>query len=206
MNDWFSDPFFGGGSGAPADIHSHLSEMGRQMNQIMTSMFDHFRDFDRRLGIDDGRKGGPRAIEDHSHTRPARVEEVPSNRSGARPNVEEPAGPGRKDATPHTYFYSAAMTSINGPERMQQERKRTYDSSTGKTEMAEMRRLGDQALAIRREIDRDGKVTDQIDRQNLDESQVDSFRKRWDGQRTQLPRLTDGRTGDSNRSYPRALK
>jgi hypothetical protein len=65
--------------------------------------------------------------------------------------------------------------------------------------MAEMRRMGDQALAVRREIDRDGKVTEQVDRDNLDENEVESFQSGWDRQKIHLPSLTDAKHKDTKR-------
>jgi hypothetical protein len=202
MNEWFGDPFFSGNAG---DVQSHFSEMGR----MMSTMFNHFRELDRQLGFDEPRRAGPRAIEDHSSPPGPRIEE-PSSQSRL-PRIHEPTSqsqpsrpaPSGKDAQPHFYVYSA-MASVNGRDGIAQARKKSYDSSTGKTEMAEMRRLGDQALAVRREIDRDGKVTEQVDRKNLNENEVESFRQRWDGQRSSLPRLTDGRRGPE--TFPRALK
>lgn len=84
------------------------------------------------------------------------------------------------------YIYTSSMSSYTGPDGIQQARKKTYDSDTGKTQMAEMRRLGDQAIAIKREIDRDGKVTDTVDRKNVDEKDVSDFRHRWDTKANQM--------------------
>lgn len=107
-------------------------------------------------------------------------------------------------AAPEPYFYSASMSTYYGPGGVQQSRKKVYDSTTGKTEMAEMRRLGDQAVAIKREVDRDGHVTDTVDRKNVAEGEVDSFRRRWDEQAGSRPRLLG--TNDHSHHHPRALK
>ena len=107
-------------------------------------------------------------------------------------------------AAPEPYFYSASMSTYYGPGGVQQSRKKVYDSTTGKTEMAEMRRLGDQAVAIKREVDRDGHVTDTVDRKNVAEGEVDSFRRRWDEQAGSRPRLLG--THDHSHHHPRALK
>lgn len=101
------------------------------------------------------------------------------------------------------FIYTSSMSSFTGPDGIQQARKKTYDSESGKTRMAEMRRLGDQALAMKREIDRDGKVTDTIDRKNLDEKDVSDFRKRWD---TKANQMTLGFRSTTGNNYQKSLK
>ncbi|OHT06735.1 hypothetical protein TRFO_05402 [Tritrichomonas foetus] len=112
----------------------------------------------------------------------------------------------RSSGQPQTYFYSSTMTSYSGPDGVQHARKKTYDSTTGKTEMAEMRKLGDQAVAMKREIDRDGHVTDMMDKRNLDESELNDFSQRWN-RNARNPSLGFG--GDDfggHRHHHRALK
>lgn len=82
-------------------------------------------------------------------------------------------------SNPQTYFYSSSMSSYYGPDGVQHSKKKTYDSSTGMTEMAEMRRLGNQAVAKKKEIDRDGHVTEMTDTKNLNEDEVDDFQRRF---------------------------
>ena len=106
---------------------------------------------------------------------------------------------------PQSYFYSASMSSYYGPDGVQQSRKKVYDSATGKTEMAEMRKLGDQAVAMKREIDRDGRVTDTVDRKNVDEADVESFRHRWDEKARSGNRLLYSEPAGQT-SHRRALK
>ena len=81
---------------------------------------------------------------------------------------------------PRTFIYQAAMETFGGPDGCTHKKMKKWDSESGKTEMQEERRLGDQALTMKREIDRDGHVKDDLTRHNVNESDVDSFRKRWD--------------------------
>jgi hypothetical protein len=219
MDDWFNDPFFTPARPAPADIQNHFTEMHHQMNNFVESVFGHFRDLDRHFGLThDGGQKRP-AIEDHSSTRPSDQSRLPpldnrparhptfteggtspTRRSFARPIVEEPdtsrgpsSGSGRaSDGRQQSFFYASAMTSATGPDGLQHAQRKTYNSATGTTEMAEMRRIGDQAVAVRREVAADGTTKDQIDRQNLNESELGSFRQRWDSRRSELPRLIVG--------------
>ena len=124
--------------------------------------------------------------------------------SSGRSDRFESSGKGGAEK-PQPYFYSASMSSYYGPDGVQQSRKKVYDSATGKTEMAEMRKLGDQAVAMRREIDRDGRVTDTVDRKNVDEADVESFRHRWDEKARSGPRLLYGEPAGQT-SHRRALK
>jgi hypothetical protein len=64
-----------------------------------------------------------------------------------------------------------------------------------------MRKLGDQAVAMKREIDANGRVRDQVDRRNLNESELESFGRRWNQRSLSVPRLH--RSGHHHR---RALK
>jgi hypothetical protein len=171
------------------------------------------------------------ALEDHSSTRPKDQSHLPAvgdrstrrptfsegsgaaasspaRRSSTRPIVEEPdTSRTRGDASggQQSFFYASAMTSATGPDGLQHARRKTYNSATGTTEMAELRRMGDQAVAMRREIGPDGTAKDQIDRKNLDESELGSFRQRWDSRKSELPRLTSG-YGAATVPQRRALK
>ena len=82
-------------------------------------------------------------------------------------------------SAPQTYFYSSSMSSYYGPDGVQHSKKKTYDSTTGMTEMAEMRKLGNQAVAKKKEIDRNGHVTEMTDTRNLNDDEVDDFQRRF---------------------------
>ncbi|KAH0790572.1 myeloid leukemia factor isoform X1 [Histomonas meleagridis] len=81
---------------------------------------------------------------------------------------------------PHdTFFYSSSMSTYTGPNGVRHAKKKTYDSTTGKTEMAEMRMIGDQAVARKREIGRNGHVKDMFDKSNIDDDEIEDFDHRW---------------------------
>jgi hypothetical protein len=67
-----------------------------------------------------------------------------------------------------------------------------------------MRKIGDQAVARKREIDADGNVRDAMDRKNLEETDLDDFESRWESRHTR----GIGSDGASARrkSHRRALK
>jgi hypothetical protein len=221
MNGWFDDPFFTNSGFDFGGVHDHFADMHQQMNRMMSSMFGGFSDSFAALEDQTPQHRKPRVeeIEDvprdqrrRSSTRPI-VEEVDdesprfrSSASRSRPIVEEPddeprGTKSRGGVGPQTYFYSSSMSSYRGPDGVQHAKKKTYDSSTGRTEMAEMRKLGDQAVAMKREIDGDGRVRDHVDRRNLDESELESFGRRWKERSPSVPRLQ--RSGGGCR---RALK
>jgi hypothetical protein len=213
MDDWFGDPFFGGGMGSGMrDFHSHFEAMEKHMNDMMGSMFRSMGDFHRGMGLtfqDDPHL----ALEDHSRRGGSerrtggRAEEVegPRRSGGKQPIVEEPGEERPRRATePQGYYYTSSMSAYQGPDGIGHAKKKTYDSRSGKTEMAEMRKLGDQAVAKKREIDRDGRVTEQLDRKNVNDGDVESFGQRWSAKSRETPSYAlPGRTGGSNR---RALK
>lgn len=121
-----------------------------------------------------------------AHTRSAPIVEEPdddsdgepqpsnqrTHQSSSRPTHAQPS-------RPQPYFYSSTMTSFTSSNGVQHAQKKTYDSSTGKTEMAELRRLGDQTVAKKREIDRDGHVSDMMDSRNVNEDEIQDFESRW---------------------------
>jgi hypothetical protein len=216
MDDWFKDPFFGGDMGM-GGMHSHFAEMEKHMNDMMSSMFKTMGDFHRGFGLtfqDDARP----ALEDHTHrrssgTRPGRrVDEVPNGGSNRKqPIIEEPddipvgrTNRGASGDKPETFFYSSAMSAYQGPDGIGHAKKKTYDSRSGRTEMAEMRKLGDQAVAMKREIDRDGRVTDQMDRKNVNDNEVDSFHQKWSSKSRETPKYA--LPEKSRSSSRRALK
>jgi hypothetical protein len=225
MDDWFGNPFFQGGSPAFGDFHDHFAQIDRHMNDMMSSMFGGFRDANRHLGLDFDQPGGRRhsTVDPNPRSRGPRVEEVSDHDYGhhggsSRPIVEEPDSPSHHDrssrasadtrprpragTTTEPYIYASAMSYTCGPGGVTHAKKKTYDSGTGRTEMAEMRGLGDQAVAARREIDRNGTVTNQFDRRNVEEADVAAFGERWQREARQQPRLRDARSGDLGRPAP----
>lgn len=225
MDGWFDDPFFRRGSGED-DFDKHFRQMHNRMNQMMDNMFRGFGDFGSSfgLGFDDMPSMGALRDDRHKPTRSRRVEEVEETfPSGHRhrapeeaptrrrqPIVEEPDDEpvhhdrhhsGGRSEKPQTYFYSSSMSSFTGPGGVTQCRKKVYDSSTGKTEMAEMRAMGDKAIAMHREIDRNGAITDTFDRRNVEDDELDAFVRRW-GKKTGMA-LKDGKSGSH---HGRALK
>jgi hypothetical protein len=179
MDSWFDDPFFNRTS-----HHSHETffDMERRMNAMMNSMVSGFG-FNER----------PRApLEDtHSTRHRPRVEEItdspdasrPSHCSRSRPIVEEPDDfpPKRsqRGSVPQTFFCSSSTTSYSGPDGVTHAKRKTYNSATGKTEFAEIRKLGDKAVGVKREIDADGRVKDERIHQNMDESELSEFNRKW---------------------------
>jgi hypothetical protein len=161
------------------------------MDDMVESVCGHFGALDRHFG---------RAV-NASLSRPTpllalenRARERPTAIRSTRPVVIEPRASG------HQRYYAATMSTYSGPGGVAHARRKVYDSTTGKTELAEMRRLGNQAVAVRREIAADGSVKDEVDRKNIDEGEIDTFGQRWNNARSQLPKLVgSGRAALTNR-------
>jgi hypothetical protein len=176
------------------------------MNSMLGSMFSGF-DYEPRQRLEDRRAGrsGPR-VEEITGSTEATAPPV-SHRARVAPIVEEPDDPPRaRDprTPPHqTFFYSSSTTSYSGADGVTHAKRKTYNSATGKTEIAEMRQLGDQAVGMKREIDANGRVTDAVARKNVDEGDVTDFNRRW-GKRKPLGL---GQTEPAKaRTHHRALK
>jgi hypothetical protein len=192
MDGWFDDPFFDRSAHPAGDLHSHFASMERRMSDMMGSMFSGF-------GFDEPMRG---RLEDNHTTRSrARVEEVDENTKASEPRSgpiveepdDEPAG-GRshnrgESGAPQTFFYSSCTTSYTGSDGVAHAKQKTYNSATGKTEMAEMRKLGDKAVAVKREIDADGHVSEKVAHQNLDSKELSEFNRKWN--KRQTPSITN---------------
>jgi hypothetical protein len=98
------------------------------------------------------------------------------------------------------------MTAHSGPDGVTHATRKTYNSATARPQIAEMRKLGSQAVTIKREIEADGSVRDGMDRRNLEESELGNFRRRWDTRRTPSIGSTKRWRGDRPSSDRRALK
>jgi hypothetical protein len=188
MDSWFNDPFFDHTSHRPSDIHRHFADMERRMNNMMGSMFSGF-------GFDEQ----PNAQLEDNHTTRHRphVEEIsdstdaprPSQCSRSHPIIEEPDDVSPKQSQhhpngPQTVFYSSSATSYSGSDGVTHAKRKTYNSATGKTEFAEIRKLGDKAVGVKREIDANGRVNDEMTHQNMDESELNEFNRKWDKRQT----------------------
>jgi hypothetical protein len=217
MNGWFDDPFFDSGPSQMPDMFRHFDEMHRRISGMMGSMFSGFGEYG--LGFDDppipaledgySRRARSSASRDRSRRSHPVVEEVDDDfvpRSHGRPIVEEPDDRGRSYEEPPAYFYSSSMTSYSGADGVTHAQRRTYDSTTGRTQLAEMRRLGDQAVAMKREIEADGTYRDAMDRRNLDDGELEDFGRRWEAR--SAPRIGHSveRRRERSRSQRRALE
>jgi hypothetical protein len=202
MDGWFDDPFFRHTSHRHSDMHHTFADVERRMNNLMGSMFSGF-------GFDEH----PNAQLEDNH-RP-RVEEIsdsprPSHTSRSHPIVEEPddlssnqSQHGRDTGNTQRFFYSSSTTSYSGSDGVTHAKRKTYNSATGKTEFAEIRKLGDKAVGIKREIDADGRVKDEVAHQNMDESEMTEFNRKWGKRQNQC--LTN--SGHSQpKAHRRALK
>jgi hypothetical protein len=180
MDDWFNDSFFNAHQHHGNGIRSHFESMEQHMNDMMGSMFSGF-DRNSRPRLENGRTGrsGSRVEEITEPTETAASRG--SQRTKATPIVEEPDDAPRSRRAPahETFFYSSSTTSYSGADGVTHAKRKTYNSATGKTELAEMRALGDQAVAVKREIDADGRVEDAVARKNLDDGDLTDFNERW---------------------------
>lgn len=215
--DLDNDPFFRDDF---IDPEQHFKRVHQEMNNMMSSMFKAFNDFG--IGFDDDARGKKSLPGPSDHTGRGSKRDPPSrrtpsyddytpssstHRSSKQPIIEEPDSdmPDYSSSSkvekqkPHIY-YSAMATSYNGVDGIQQTKKKVYDSQSGKTQYGEMRRIGDQALAYKREVGPDGKVSESEERKGIKTDQeATSFRSRWDSEASKkLPTFSDFSLGRSN--------
>ena len=160
---WFDDPFF-----KDDDFDKEFKKMEKEMNKMFSSKHEEMEYEERR-----------------SHKTKPRVQELDEhgNEKPSGPIIEEPDDEKPKHKTKKTYYYSSS-TSYTNSNGVQHATKKTYDSNSGKTEVTEMRKIGDQAVTRRREIDSDGTVNDRYDMLNLDEGNVGEFNEKWNKSNT----------------------
>ncbi|KAH0790024.1 cysteine protease [Histomonas meleagridis] len=152
---FFDDPFFD-----DDDFDKEFKKMEKEMGKMFTEENVEYK-------------------EKRSHKSKPRVAEIDEN--GNEVVVEEPDDDDEepKQKTKKTYYYSSS-TSYSNSNGVQHATKKTYDSKSGKTEVTEMRKIGDQAVTRKREIDKDGKINDKYDMLNLDENNVGEFTDKWE--------------------------
>lgn len=96
-----------------------------------------------------------------------------SKHSSSRNYDDAPAG------NTKPYYYSSSYVSYSNADGTVSAKRKDTDSS-GKTHMAEMRRLGDKTVVYDRKIDSDGKTTDSRKVHGMNDSEVDSFNQNWE--------------------------
>jgi hypothetical protein len=85
---------------------------------------------------------------------------------------------GKPSEKPESHFYSSSISAVRGPDGYCHAMKQTYDSTTDKHEMAELRGLGEQLVSHKRQVVGE-KVSESHDRKNLSESEESEFNSRW---------------------------
>lgn len=194
MAIWFDDSFFG--TGDPQDMYRQFGDIHRRMSNMVSSMFSRFGNFGGYgIGFDDPDPFP--AIEDYRGRRS-------SSRARSGPIVEEPDDYSSEWKQPKSYFYSSTTAAYSGPDGVTDAKRKTYNSATGKTQLAEMRKIGDQTVARKQEIDADGTLRDAMDRKNREESELDDFERRWESRRTRG--LDFDGSSTRHKSHRRALK
>ena len=187
MSDWFNDPFFQKSQhneGLDSEkifqnMNHHFEEMHRFMRNMWQDTFSIFRDTLPPLEPPKNEKHSQPTHNESNYEHPKQVQPIIQEPDE---NIEESSSKPRSG-----FYYSAMTTSFNGANGICHTRRKTHDSSTGITKMAETRQIGDQVLTVKREITQDGKVTEAETRQNIKDEDLDSFRKRWDSQKNTLP-------------------
>ena len=181
MSGWLNDPFFADNN----DPFQHINEHFRQMEHMMNSMFVNDPFFSN--GIIHSRNNYC-----NKRITAQRVQEVNDDEEAGyaeKPIIEEPDDENihhRSSRQPNDgCFYYSSSTSYSNSNGVTHATRKTYNSSTGKTEMSEMKMLGDQGVARRREIDSYGNVNDSYDTRNLNNDEIEMFEERWNrNQRT----------------------
>jgi hypothetical protein len=105
----------------------------------------------------------------------AEAEAEPSEKPSGKPS-EKPSE--KRSGKRESHFYSSSVSAVRGPEGYCHAMKQTYDSTTDKHEMAEVRGLGEQLVSHKREVVGD-KVSESHDRKNVSESEESEFNSRW---------------------------
>jgi hypothetical protein len=85
-------------------------------------------------------------------------------------------------------------------------RRKTYNSATGKTELAEMRKIGDKAVAAKREIGAHGRVSDEMAHRNLNAAELEEFGRKCNKQQTRSLTNSSSSKRTKAQGHGRAVK
>ena len=186
-------------------IDRHFQQMMKDQFDLMGPMLGYDKDYDSnrpRIGMNNTNNNSRSRVEEVDANA-----ETSGSRSGKSPKVEEPddfsrsntrnrsskvnlpreqnhesffSGFGDDDfSNGKSYCYCSSQVSyMNGDGTVNMKRKDT--DSTGKTHMAEMRRMGDKTVVYDRKVDSDGKTTDSRKVHGMSDDEVDSFNQKWD--------------------------
>lgn len=104
-------------------------------------------------------------------------EKAPDASPGARDSKNEESKEAPKETPREVSVRTrSVITRRNGIEHV---RKESYDSVSGTSTLVETRRIGDKALSLKRETDKDGNVKEEESRENLSDDEVESFKAEW---------------------------
>ena len=162
MFDWFDEPMVYYRRFAP--MRSGVFDyMSRWMDSVDKAMEDEFGvSFDPFFDHEEMNK----SIDSKEKEEQAK-KELPK---------EEKKQDANDDEKQYYSFSSSMYTDSDGIQHMYREET---DSKTGKKKVIETRRIGNKSLTLHRVTDKDGNIEEHETRKNLNDNEVDQFKKDW---------------------------
>jgi hypothetical protein len=76
-------------------------------------------------------------------------------------------------------YYSCSSSMYSGSDGVQHIYREEHDSKTGKHKVIETRRIGNKSMTLHRVTDKDGQIEEHETRKNINDDEVDEFKKQW---------------------------
>lgn len=164
----YEDPFFFGRSYTP---RARVLRPAYYLLDLLDHIYDPFYDEYENDQENQGKQGkqGKEVKEDKVEHKEKQEEHPQEHKETKKINhPEEPV---------HSCICTrSVITRRNGIEHVQKE---VYDKVSGKRTTYETRRIGDRSMTLLREMDRNGVINEEETRENLNDEDLDVFKKEW---------------------------
>lgn len=167
---------------------SHRHEIGMDNSRTSTRHTPQVEEVDDSSDFSQSRASRAPRVEEpddfsHSSPKPKKDYSVGKYSNTRSNNFSSPFG-----GNGQSYYYCSSSVSYSNGDGTVSMKRKDMDS-TGKTHMAEMRRMGDKTVVYDRKIDSDGKTYDSRKIHGMNEDEVDSFNQKWDSRVREDPFL-----------------
>lgn len=167
----YEDPFFFGRSYTP---RARVLRPAYYLLDLLDHIYDPFYDEYEN----DQEKQGKQGKEDKGeHKENKENKENQQEHKETKPHETESKKMNHPEEPIHSCICTrSVITRRNGIEHVQKE---VYDKVSGKRTTYETRRIGDRSMTLLREMDRNGVINEEETRENLNDEDLDVFKKEW---------------------------
>ena len=179
MFDWFDEPIVYYRRFAPmrSGVFDYMSRWMDSVDRAMERQFGRFFDpfFDpqeQKKAIED-KEEKKEEVKKEEPKKEEKKEEPKKHHEEAKKEEKE------EDAKIGTQYYTFSSSMYTGSDGVQHMYREEMDSKTGNRKVVETRRIGDKSMTLQRVTDKDGKVEERETRKNINDDEVEQFKKDW---------------------------